>query len=144
DYAFTSAGSYNWYVKAGTGQAGDTVVSAQTWGIIIDNTNPSVTVTAPNGSECWAGTEEITWTASDTNMDSITINYSSNGGTTWNLIATGETNDGSYLWNTTPRTDGANYLIRIIASDCADNTNSDQSNANFIVTTQPLYSGLAY
>src|SRR5262249_14821911 len=51
--------------------------------VSIDNTAPSVTVTAPNGGETWSyqSSHAITWTASDASgITSVDLAYSTNGG----------------------------------------------------------------
>jgi subtilisin family serine protease len=116
-----------------------------------DTTPPTVTVTAPNGGESiqeGAGTD-ITWTANDTGLkpggltglaaaiagiDSVTISYSLNNGSTWTVIATGESNDGTYAW-TLPMTPTDSALVRVAAYDTTGNTGSDVSDAVFRIAS---------
>jgi hypothetical protein len=118
----------------------------------IDNTAPSVSsavLLSPNGGEAWSGTQSILW-ANDEVTDShlvanpITLSYSSNGGGSWNQIATLLTNDGSYSWDTTSVSDGSNYLIRVLAVDLAGNVGSDVSNATFTVDNTVPVCSIAY
>lgn len=101
----------------------------------IDNTDPSVNVTAPVGGEYWAETENITWTASDTNLAAtpITLYYSDDGGAGWTQFATNEANDGTYPWDTTGVGDDTDYQIRVEAADLAGNTGDDTSDADFTI-----------
>ncbi len=106
----------------------------------IDNTAPNIvsdTLNYPNGGEYLAGGEKITitWdptTISDTNLadNPITLEYY-NGGE-WIVIATEETNDGSYDW-TVPNLDISTAKVRITAVDKAGNTASDESDDVFTI-----------
>ncbi len=73
-------------------------------------------LTSPTGGEVWnAGTsQDITWsTNSDFGTGTVDIEYTTNG-TDYTVIATGETNDGSYTWAIpTDLTASATYQIRI-------------------------------
>jgi len=107
----------------------------------VDTENPVVTVTSPNGGETWlAGTTHaITWTASDANFGAnpITIEYSINGGTNWDLIAANVANTGSYPWDV-PNLNSSNCLVRVTAVDLAGNTGSDESNSVFTITSDTV------
>jgi hypothetical protein len=104
--------------------------------LTLDTTAPSVTVGNPNGGETFQGgdTVTITWTADDATSGltaaPITIEYSTDGGTTWSTIATGEADDGSYDW-TVPNTATQDALVRVNATDRAGNVGSDASDNTF-------------
>jgi hypothetical protein len=103
----------------------------------IDSTAPSVTLTAPNGSELLRGGTNytITWSASDAHFGStpIALYYSTDGGASFpNAITTATENDGSYMW-AVPALDNANVRVRVVATDLAGNSNRDDSNANFTI-----------
>ncbi len=110
-----------------------------------DTTDPSVTVTAPNGGETWYvdDAEDITWTASDANgVDSVSIYYSVNAGGDYSLIASQEPNDGVYPW-TIPDTPTTDALVKVVAYDPSLNEGEDVSDAVFTIapppdTTDPL------
>jgi hypothetical protein len=102
-----------------------------------DTTPPTITVTSPNGGESWKGNdvEDITWTASDAHgVDSVSIYYSINGGTSYNLIASGEPNDGVYPW-TVPEAPNDSALVKVVAYDPSLNQNEDTSDDLFTMTT---------
>jgi len=103
----------------------------------VDTIPPQVTVLYPNGGELLADEITIRWTATDdvtTNLNgTILIEYSSDNGTSWNQIASHQNNIGSYPWNTTTVPDGDNYLIRVSATDQANNIGSDISNHTFSI-----------
>ncbi len=113
---------------------------------ITEETPPSVTVKTPNGGETLVGgtNATITWKASDfwptsgfgaADSDlTIAIYYSSDGGGSWTNEATGEANDGAYLW-TVPDINSTQCLIRVDATDAAGNVGSDASDGVFTITT---------
>ncbi|MBI5058558.1 hypothetical protein HZB60_02115 [candidate division KSB1 bacterium] len=59
---------------------------------------PSITLTAPNGGETLSAgtTTTITWISTD--VTHVTLQYSSDGGTTWNDIVIHQENANSYAW----------------------------------------------
>ncbi len=89
----------------------------------------AVTVTYPNGGESLTAGDPVTltwsWTGSFT---TVSIEYSSNGGTSWSFITSSTANDGSYGW-TVPSTATTQGRIRITGG-----TAQDISNSNFTVT----------
>lgn len=115
--------------------------------LTVTNIPPTVTLLQPNGGEFWAGTQEITWNASDPDDDNalkIDIRYSNDGGSTWHIIATDEDNDGSYSWDTTTVSDGSNYLIKVIAKDPHGATDEDTSDSSFTIdATSPAVTVIA-
>ncbi len=141
-------GSYAWTVPAlnssvvrvrvvATDQAGNSSSDGSNANLTIDSTAPSVTLTAPNGGEVLSGgtTCTITWTASDANLGSqpIALYYSTDGGSSYpNLIIAATENDGSYAW-TVPALDNITIRVRVVATDRAGNSSSDDSNANLII-----------
>jgi len=90
----------------------------------------SITVISPNGGEFWSGTQQITWTATGSDGDTVDIAYSIGGG--WTTIASLVPFDGSFTWDTDTPTvsDGNNYQIRV--KDTNSNVN-DVSNAVFTI-----------
>ncbi|MFH1843602.1 MAG: cohesin domain-containing protein [bacterium] len=108
------------------------------------NQAPLVSVTAPNGGENWfvGATQNITYSASDPDGGpsplTISLDYSTNGGTGWTTIATGQSNSGSYSW-TVPDAVTTAARVRVTASDGADATN-DSSDANFTIAAAGLNS----
>lgn len=143
----SNSGSYSWLIPnapttqalvritafdGGSNQASD--VSNAVF-IIRDVSAPSVTVNSPNGTEVWAAASQhnITWTATDNlAVSSITLEYSTNSGGAYTTIATGEANDGTYLW-TLPNTVSSQALVRAKAFDAVGNQGSDVSNAVFTI-----------
>jgi|GEM_PF-2341857 len=105
----------------------------------IDSTPPSIHLTAPNGGESVMGPTSftVTWSASDAHLASapITLQYSTDGGSTWVAIASGIANGGSYAWHPAAL-ETANIRMRAIAVDLAGNSSSDDSDAVFTIDTQ--------
>jgi hypothetical protein len=96
---------------------------------------PSVTIITPNGGESWEGSsvQNITW-SSIGNLNNVKLEYSSNGGTNWNLITATTANDGIEPW-AIPNTPTNTALVRI--SDIDDNGPVDTSDAVFTITPKP-------
>ncbi len=116
--------------------------------VTIDNTPPVVTVTAPNGGETWSyqSTHAITWSASDASgtVPTVSIDYSTDGGSGWTAVATGEPNDGSYSW-AVPNTPSTTALVRVRATDSNGNPGADVSDAVFTIVsnTAPVLTPVA-
>ncbi|MBL0316489.1 MAG: T9SS type A sorting domain-containing protein [Flavobacteriales bacterium] len=75
------------------------------------------TMTSPNGGESfYAGcSNSITWNSS-TFYNSVRIEYSPDGGSTWTTITASTSNDGSYPWSI-PNITGSNYLVKVSQTD---------------------------
>ncbi len=86
-----------------------------------------IQLTYPHGGETWicGDNKVITW-KSKSDTGTVTLEYSSDGGQNWNLIATGMGNTGSYVWNSVPPMDSSNQVhIRIT------NQATGQSDSNY-------------
>jgi beta-lactamase superfamily II metal-dependent hydrolase len=117
------------------------------WTTAASNGNPQVqpvvgntiTVTSPNGGENWViGTpHNITWTSTGT-VGSLNIDYSTNNGTNWTSVATGEANDGTFSWTVPSVTPSTTCLVRVQEADANP---TDASNAVFTISssTPPAY-----
>lgn len=91
---------------------------------------PTIILNAPNGGENWrAGSvENITWTATDVAM--VTIEYSTDNGTSWTSVATTTASSASFGW-TVPDTPSEQCLVRI--SDAANPAIYDESSSTFTI-----------
>ncbi|MFA7485304.1 MAG: agmatine deiminase family protein, partial [Phycisphaerae bacterium] len=97
---------------------------------------PTIKVLSANGGEWWkVGTQQqIEWVASDdVSVASVDLYYSTNNGSSWNTIAAGLANTGSYDW-TTPAVESAECLIRAVVYDGDSNTREDLSNKVFTIS----------
>lgn len=119
-----------------TDSAGNTGTDESDGTFTVDSTRPTVTVDDPNGGEALVAGSDATiqWIASDTlsGVDSVDIGYSTDSGGSYTTIATGEANDGSYAWSV-PSVDTANALVRVTATDNANNTRADASDSTFAI-----------
>jgi len=88
---------------------------------------PEVTLVAPNGGESFTGaTIPVSWTASDDDYDALefTLGYSTDGGSTWGILANGLT--GSSLVLDASLVEGtAQGKFRIVASDGVNTAQDD-------------------
>jgi hypothetical protein len=101
-----------------------------------DSTSPTIIVNAPNGGEVWAANSihNITWSAADdVGVTGVDLYYSTDGGATFTVIATGLANTGTYAW-TVPNTPTSNAFVKAVAHDAAGNTGQDLSNGPFTIT----------
>jgi len=80
--------------------------------VTVDNTAPAVTISAPSGNANLRDTTTISWTATDANLDTVSIAI--DGET---RVVTGTT---SYTWNTHTVGDGT-HTIEVRATDKAGN-----------------------
>ncbi|MEZ4652948.1 MAG: S8 family serine peptidase [Candidatus Eisenbacteria bacterium] len=103
---------------------------------------PTVTVTAPNGGETFTAgnSTNITWSSTGA-VANVSIDYSTNGGSSWTSITSSTTNDGSYTW-TVPSVATTQGRVRVTST--TDGTATDQSNANFTIEIPSGYASLPY
>ncbi len=94
-----------------------------------------ITVTAPNGGEDWqAGTSHnITWTSSCF-TSTVKIEYSTDYGSSWNLVVASTANDGTHPW-VIPNTPSDSCLVRVSAE--AAGVPNDVSNSMFTISPPP-------
>jgi len=96
----------NVYDRAGT-------KTERTITVTVDNTLPSVGITTPQPGETLSGTIMISFTASDTNLESVQLFIDQSA-----FSVTGET---FYQWDTTKVGDGT-HVVKLIAYDKSGNT----------------------
>jgi N-acetylneuraminic acid mutarotase len=123
-------------VLAAGGENGGALSSAE----IFDPNDivpPTVQVLAPNGGQVDnITTITIEWTASDNaGVDHVDIYFSTNGGSSFGLLAAGQVNDGSYDWDGAPLT--SQGRVRIVAFDAAGNSATDDSDEDVTVINSP-------
>ncbi len=84
---------------------------------IVQPFSDGITVTAPNGGESWAvdSLQEIKWTGNG-EINNVTIEYSTDTGTTWKTVVQTTENDGSFDW-TVPDAVSDECLVRVTAYD---------------------------
>ncbi len=103
----------------------------------LDAEPPVVAVLLPNGGEALVTgtTVQIGWNATDDiGVTEVDILYSQNGGLTYlGTIASGEPNDGTYLWDLTNMAMTNLARIKVVARDAVLNSAEDASDANFTI-----------
>ena len=146
-YEGSTDGTYDFELQTASDGRTDSA-AFETASALVDEAAPDVTLDAPNGGELFRGSETVTvaWTATDNvsvATDSVVIDYSTDGGSTWTEVAAGLTDDGSYDW-TVPTVDSSDVLVRVSADDTSSNTGTDASDAAFTVdSTAPGISNYA-
>ena len=95
---------------------------------------PTVTVTAPNTNVSWpiGANRNITWSHNLGDLESVRLEVSRDGGTTWELITAGVVNtnnaNGSFSWTVTGP---ATTTARIRVTWTQNSATTDDSNTNF-------------
>lgn len=136
-WATTSLPDGNYQIRI-TADDGDTLSgsgSGTSSAFNIDNPkSPQITLTAPNGGEIWSGIRDITWTATDPDGDTLSIDIliSPDNGNNWSILAASETNDGVFSRNLDFLADGSKFLVQVRATDGV-HTVSDISDAVFTI-----------
>jgi hypothetical protein len=102
------------------------------YGCTIGSQSPSrfLALTSPNGGETWyvGGTPPIRWLSSG--VDEVRLEYSMDGGGTWQDIVSSTLSSGLYLWSV-PNDPSSQCLVRI--SDATHGTPTDVSEATFTI-----------
>lgn len=92
---------------------------------------PDLIVLAPNGGEVWTANTNATIVWQSNNVETLKIEYSIDGGTSWILEASGiNASNGSYQW-LVPDTSSTQALIKL--TDESDESTTDQSDAVFTI-----------
>lgn len=94
-------------------------------------TQPTITVSSPNGGEhlTAVSTYTIKWTSTGT-VGNVKIEYTSNNGSNWSTITSSTSNDGAYSWKV-PNIASTKCKVRI--KEAADGSPADTSNAVFTI-----------
>ncbi len=103
---------------------------------IVNGSQPTITVTSPNGGENWSigTTKTITWTTANIpSFGVIKIEYSTNGvDGPFNVITTFAANTGSYRWVVpSPVTNSARIRLTCVYNEI---TALDVSNTDFVIS----------
>ncbi|MBU1677608.1 MAG: hypothetical protein KKD86_01935 [Bacteroidetes bacterium] len=89
-----------------------------------------IAIISPNGGEIWEAntSKNITWSSSG--IDSVKIEFTSNGGNTWSTITDSLSSSGSYDWNV-PNINSTQAKVRV--RDYKDGDPSSESNSTFSI-----------
>lgn len=135
-----STGYYTWTqvpntpgtnCKVRISDATDSAPSDESDQFFVIGTAPALKVISPNGNDTWlsGSSKEIRW--SSENVALVKIEYTIDGGATWNVIANSVQSIGSYYWNNIPELNSLQCKIKI--SDAQFGTPSDVSDDNFAI-----------
>jgi heat shock protein HslJ len=148
--SFTVSGTENAkaltiWLKDTAGNVSTLVTSSNS--VTLDTTLPTVTLTSFTGGQAFIGgtSKAITWTATDTNIATtpIATYYSTDSGSTWNLIAASLANSGTYSW-TLPSIDSNTVRVKVTAIDAAGNVGFAVSASDIAIdTTPPVFTAAA-
>lgn len=99
--------------------------------------NPTAYMVTPNGGEILSpgSSVNIEWISDDDiAATSAALEYSTDGGSSWNPIASGLSPAGSYNWTVpSSRTNAA--MLRVVISDASANTGSDATDLPFAIAS---------
>ena len=138
DSTTASSGIFEWTVPSISSDKSliritdfDDVVMTKESESVFRISEPSVTVTAPNGDELWpvGETLEITWNSD--HLETVTIEFATDGGVIWNEIDSNiDAASGSYEW-VVPNS--ISQYCRIRLTDENDGAIKDKSDATFTI-----------
>ncbi|MBK6914186.1 MAG: hypothetical protein IPH11_11270 [Ignavibacteriales bacterium] len=97
---------------------------------------PPIKILAPNGGEQWQSntSKSIEWSSYE--ISDVKIEFTSNGGTSWNTIISSTPSTGNYLWNV-PSLNSTVCKIRI--SNVTDSSAFDESDNYFTIQSDGLF-----
>ncbi|MBI5216968.1 MAG: choice-of-anchor B family protein [Ignavibacteriae bacterium] len=120
-------GTYKWYIT--TKDEATQIATRDTFSFV--KTTRSLSLSSPNGSELLKAQSNVNINWSAACVDSVEISYSTDDGSTWNIIQSSlPASGGTYTWNVpnTPTTQG-----RIRVRDVSDTTLLDLSSSSFTI-----------
>jgi hypothetical protein len=120
----------------------DTYVPGNRTQITSPDSKPLVEAWEPGGSSPQTYYQGdlimVTWSATDDNqLPPNPINITYGAAPIWNIISTGESNDGSYLWDTSLVPCPGTYWMNISVYDSIGQTTFDESNFSFAQEVLP-------
>jgi beta-lactamase superfamily II metal-dependent hydrolase len=133
DLGLASSTTYWYQVTAVDGAGNQSGASNTASATTLAPPATSLTLTSPNGGESWSGgnSRPITWTSS--NVSNVKLEYSTNNGSSWTVIASSvAASTGSYTW-AVPNTATTQARVRI--SDAQNGTPTDTSDGVFTITS---------
>ncbi|MCD6068759.1 MAG: hypothetical protein K0S33_3585, partial [Bacteroidetes bacterium] len=133
-----AANNYNWTVPNTPSTTALVKVADATTSCQVDLSNTPFEIsaatpilTAPNGGEIWTinSNRNVTWNTT-TFHTTVKLEYSVDGGSTYNLITASTPNTGSYVWTIPNAPSGQ---VRVKASNSSGSLVNDVSNADFTI-----------
>jgi hypothetical protein len=101
----------------------------------LGGVNPTVYVQSPNGGVVYEPSQivPVTWISDDDDFVSqVDIDFSPDGGITWQSIIAGTSDDGYHNWQV-PDVSTSSGLIRVVAYDNDGNSGVDQGDGFFSI-----------
>jgi hypothetical protein len=138
-----AAGTYSWVViNSPTDEALIRLSDAASSSAIKDQSTNQFSISSlalvypAGGNDLQAGSSyNLTWTAS-TNIENVSLHYSSNNGSTWNtIIASATASAGSYNWTVPANLASNQGLIQVRNAVAPEIRDSSSSNINFKILT---------
>ncbi|TAK59456.1 MAG: T9SS type A sorting domain-containing protein, partial [Bacteroidetes bacterium] len=139
----TNSGSYYWVPPGPVSSNARIRISTVAQSVTVSDVSDAdftmspalgITITSPNGGENWKinSFKNITWNSSGS-ISNVKIEYSTNGNTTFSLVAASAPNTGSYTWQVPgPATPYGSMRISAVGNPSV----RDLSNTFFTVSTQ--------
>ncbi len=111
-------------------------ISDNNFTITTTQVTDSILVTSPMLNDNWILGRDyfITWTGTNTS-GYVRIDYSTDGGSTWNPITTNASNDGSYLWTISGDFSSTNCKIKVTKTN---NPNTYDESDVFTISRQTI------
>ena len=105
----------------------------------VDNTLPTIALSAPDGGELVGAGGLVTWDTTDANPGTVQILASNDSGATFGItVATAAPDTGTYNWDASGLPNGTTYRVQVLATDRGGNqSNVDASAADFEVDSTP-------
>lgn len=137
----TIVGVYDFMLSTGYYPRIDDDIAEALQDVTEDNEAPTVEVTAPTtGESINPGTEyDIEYTAADDNkVVEVALYFSSDNGSTYELIDSGGANTGTFTW-TAPSSNSTECKIKVLGLDAADNAGEGESGTFGVGPTGIIY-----
>lgn len=110
-----------------------------------DTTAGTVTLTSLNSGEEIIGTTTVTWDNTEINRSSVEIEFSTDSGTTYDVVESDVPDTGTFEWDSNSASDCRKCRIRITATDVVGNISEPvESSQDFIINNVPQVIGVAY
>jgi hypothetical protein len=151
--ALANSGSYNWTtpnvnsnnvrVRISAADVVGNIASATSVSdFSIDNSAPVIAISAPTGSEIFAGgsSQNISWSTSGDHLVSASVSIELSTGGSWSSVAVSQSTTGSYSWSV-PSLNTGSALLRISVLDLAGHAVTQTMSSSFVIdSTTPALS----
>ncbi len=117
------------------------VSNSTTVSLVLDQTPPALNLTTFTGGGVINGNnaQSVSWTTSDSGSglvpNSVEIDLSSDGGSTWVPLASAQSNTSPFAWTPGVSINGTHFRVRISIFDAAGNSASATSASDIIISS---------